>query len=193
MRRSTHFAQFGVPSAPAPAFEPLGSAAVVPGGAGSIRMRSVRHTVEVAALAPDLFPVGLFGDGRPVEYRSEAVARQDWQPTGVQVGFQDDGARISAGWAMAYITFDPLRIRFEDAACRTFGRTDAEGVHIEMSAPEGSYVAARDLVELEIRGVERPERVMVNGQSVDDWQHAGERRLVLRLPAGRAARIDLER
>jgi alpha-glucosidase len=71
-------------------------------------------------------------------------------------------------------------------------RTDAVGVHIELSAPDGSYAVARNEVELDIRGIQRPARVMVNGKSVDDWQH-GERGLTLRLPSGRAARLDLER
>jgi alpha-glucosidase len=64
-------------------------------------------------------------------------------------------------------------------------------VQIELAAPEGSYSPARDSVELDIRGLDLPARVSVNGQPVDDWQYS-ERRLLMRVPAGRAARIDLE-
>src|SRR6185295_5712986 len=103
MRRSTHFEQFAAPSAAAPVFEPLGSAEVVAHAASGVRLRTGPHTVEVAALAPDLFRVGLFGDGRPVDYRSEAVPKQDWQPSGAQVASETDEVRISTGLATAHI------------------------------------------------------------------------------------------
>src|SRR5260221_5322448 len=37
-------------------------------------------TIEVTALAPDLFRVGLFPHGRAVDYGSVAVVAQDWHP-----------------------------------------------------------------------------------------------------------------
>jgi hypothetical protein len=64
--------------APPPVFEPVGDAVVVERTTNSARFDAGRATVEDTALAPDLFRVGLFGDGRPVDSRSEAVARREW-------------------------------------------------------------------------------------------------------------------
>ena len=63
-----------------------------------MRLRSGRHVVEVAALANDLFRVGLFADGRPVDYRSEAVAKTEWPTLTARVSA--DGARVETSAAM---------------------------------------------------------------------------------------------
>src|SRR5919201_578382 len=112
MRRSTHFQQFVVPGVPSPAFEPLGNAEVVGRSASGVRLRSGATIVEVAALADDLFRVGIFGFGRPVEYRSEAVARLEWGPTRASVSL--NGLRLSTPLATARIGLRPLRVGFED-------------------------------------------------------------------------------
>jgi alpha-glucosidase len=57
-------------------FEPLGEAAVVERGAGRVRLRAGTATVEVTALAPDLYRVGLFPEGKPPDYGSEAIAHE---------------------------------------------------------------------------------------------------------------------
>src|SRR4051794_32923604 len=54
-------------------FEPLGELAVTEREEGRLRLRGGAATVELAAIAPDILRVGLFPDGRPPEYRSEAV------------------------------------------------------------------------------------------------------------------------
>src|SRR5579859_3555107 len=118
MRRSTHFPQFVAPAAAQPAFEPLGNAEVVERSGTWVRLRSGRATVEVAALAPDLFRVGLFGDGRPVDYRSEAVAHREWQPDGVRIESTRDGIRLATAAATAHLSLAPLRIGFEDSTGR---------------------------------------------------------------------------
>ncbi|HLZ31312.1 MAG TPA: TIM-barrel domain-containing protein [Chloroflexota bacterium] len=118
MRRSTHFPQFVAPAAAQPAFEPLGNAEVVERSGTWVRLRSGRATVEVAALAPDLFRVGLFGDGRPVDYRSEAVAHREWPPDGVRVESTRDGVRLATAAATAHLSLAPLRIGFEDSTGR---------------------------------------------------------------------------
>jgi alpha-glucosidase len=119
MRRSTYFPQFIAPSEPAaPAFESLGSAQVINRTPNGVGLRSGRTHVEVAALADDLFRVGLFADGRPVDYRSEAVARTDWPVVVARVAA--DGTRIETSAAMAVMKLDPLRIGFEDARGRRF-------------------------------------------------------------------------
>ena len=55
-------------------FEPLGAATVVDQGPGTLRLHAGATTVEVAALAPDLLRGGMFPDGLPPDYRSEAIA-----------------------------------------------------------------------------------------------------------------------
>src|SRR6266849_1105501 len=110
MRRSTDFPQFVAPSdaAAAPDFQSVGTAAVVQRTSSSVRLRSGRTNVEVAALSNDLFRVGLFGDGRPVDYRSEAVAKTDWPAPAAQVAA--DATRIQTANAAAVLSLDPLRI-----------------------------------------------------------------------------------
>ncbi len=81
MRRSTYFQQFTDPSEAGAAvqvgYEPLGRAEVVERASNGVRVRTGRTIVEVAALSDRLFRVGVFGDGRPVDFRSEAVATTD--------------------------------------------------------------------------------------------------------------------
>src|SRR3954447_3061493 len=97
MRRSTLFAQFaGVADAPLP-FQPLGAARVVAAQDGSLRLRSGTTTVEVTALAHDVFRVGMFGEGRPVDYRSAAVDFSDWPATPTRFRQTGAGASLEAG------------------------------------------------------------------------------------------------
>src|SRR4030081_2615560 len=98
MRRSNYFQQFSAPSAEAEAaaargLESLGTAEVVERTPNGVRLRTGRTIVEVVALADDLFRVGVFGDGRPVDYRSEAVARTDWPVPAAQIAA--DATRIA--------------------------------------------------------------------------------------------------
>jgi len=123
MRRSTLFPQFIAPSEPAPpTFAPLGRAEVVERTANGVRLRSGRSQIEVAALAADLFRVGLFGDGRPVDYRSEAVAKTDWPALDVRVAA--DGTRIETSAAVASVRLDPARIGFADSSGQQFAVDD---------------------------------------------------------------------
>src|SRR5579884_721870 len=125
MRRSTYFRQFDAPAAAAPRYAPLGAAEVAAPLAGGVRLHvGPRTVVEVVALAPDLFRVGMFGDGRRPDYRSEAVARQDWPPADVAVEQDVTGARLRTPVATARVALRPLRVRFEDAAGRVFAADD---------------------------------------------------------------------
>src|SRR5260370_18069190 len=111
MRRSTYFPQFIAPSEPAaPTFGSLGSAAVIERTPNAVRLRSGRTQVEVTALANDLFRVGLFADGRPVDYRSEAVAKTDWPALAACVSA--GGTRIGTQPALAALSLYPLRSGF---------------------------------------------------------------------------------
>ena len=112
MRPGTNFPQSGLADAPAPAFASLGGATLVGRTSTSVTLKTGTTTVEVTALAADLFRVGIFGEGRPVNYTSEAVAKSDWPVVATQIA--DDGTRISTARAEAHITLQPLRIGFVD-------------------------------------------------------------------------------
>src|SRR5438552_10604942 len=140
MRRSTLFPQLIAPSGPAQqTFAPLGRAEVVDRTPNGLRFRSGPHQIDVRALANDLFRVGLFADGRPVEYSSEAVARTEW-PT-VDVRLSADGTRIETAAAIAHVGLDPLRIGFADPGGRQFAVDDADfGMGLVPLAPAATQL-----------------------------------------------------
>ena len=61
-------------------YRPLGRGELLDHDDRSLRVKTGATTVEVTALAPDLFRVGMFPEGRPPRYDSEAIAREDWEP-----------------------------------------------------------------------------------------------------------------
>ncbi|BBL79526.1 alpha-glucosidase [Rubrobacter xylanophilus] len=107
-------------------YEPLGAAEPVLQEADRLRLRAGSTTVEVTALAPDLFRVGAFPDGRPPEYASEAVAEEDWAPVPVSVRETEEGLALATPEAEARLSLSPLRIGFADRSGRTFCADDAE-------------------------------------------------------------------
>jgi alpha-glucosidase len=128
MRRQTFFRQLAMPTQEPVAFEPLGRAEVVSRTPQAVRLQCGRTTVEVTTLAADLFRVGMFGDARPVDYRSEAIATQDWPALAANTNAQKTDAGdlvIDTGAAAAVIGLDPLRIGFRDLTGRTFAVDDA--------------------------------------------------------------------
>ncbi len=54
-----------------------------------MRLKAGATTVEVAALAPDLFRVGMLPESQPPRYDSEAIAKQDWEPVAVKVSGEE--------------------------------------------------------------------------------------------------------
>jgi alpha-glucosidase len=125
MRRTTLFAQFAEPeNAPLP-YASLGAARVVSQEGAWVRLQSGSTIVEVTALAPDLFRVGMFADGWPLNYRSEAVAKSDWPVPAARFATIDDNARLEVGTFAAEISLDPLRISFRDGD-RTLAEDDAD-------------------------------------------------------------------
>src|SRR3954471_6342547 len=105
-------------------YAPVGDATVVESADGRVRVRAGDATVEVTALAPDLFRVGYFRAGRPVDYTSEALADADWRPAGELR--ESDGLELATGEASARIGLSPLRIGFADAEGRPFAVDQAE-------------------------------------------------------------------
>jgi alpha-glucosidase len=80
----------------------------------------------VAALAPDLFRVGFFPQGRAVEYGSVAVVDQDWKPGPVTIGESADEVTLATSAVTAHLRLDPLRIGFTDHTGRVFAMDDRD-------------------------------------------------------------------
>ncbi len=122
MRRSTLFPQFSGPPETPLSYAPVGKAQLADRTDGCVRLQCGSTTVEVSALAPDLFRVGMFGHGRPVEYRSQAVLDREWA---VQASVETTASevRLATASATAVIALDPLRIGFRDAT-REFALDD---------------------------------------------------------------------
>ena len=128
-------------------YEPLERAKLLDHDDRSIRMGAGSATIEVTALAPDLFRIGMFPDGRQPDYTSEAVAKEDWELVAVEMTGEEE-ISFSTEAATAHISLNPLRVSFSDPSGRTFAADDGElgmGVvelpdaHV-FSAPMGSPV-----------------------------------------------------
>ena len=107
-------------------YEPLGTGELLDHGDNVLRLRAGSTTVEVAALAPDLFRVGMFPAGGPPRYDSEAIAKEDWEPVEVSMQETEEELTLSTTAATAHISLNPLRVGFSDASGREFAADDAE-------------------------------------------------------------------
>ena len=108
------------------AYEPIGKAELADHGDRTIRLKSGSTTVEITALAPDLFRVGAFPNGRPPRYTTEAIAKEDWAAVEVSMEESDGGVDLSTTSATAHVSLDPLRVSFTDASGHTFAADDEE-------------------------------------------------------------------
>jgi alpha-glucosidase len=106
-------------------YEPLGKAELVDHD-HSIRFRAGSATVEVTALAPDLFRVGMFPEGRTPDYDSEAIAKEDWEPLVAETRDADGAVTLSTGPATPHIALDPLRVSFSNASGTRFTEEEKE-------------------------------------------------------------------
>ncbi len=139
MRDSTYHRQFRVPGHPPPAYERLGPASIASQGVAGVCLQQGPIRVEVTALAPDLFRVGLFAASRPVQYKSEAVVDGAWDPGPVTIGRDSSTLRVSTTAAAAVVRLDPLTIHFEDGSGRAFAQDDPDmGAGFLPLAPAGS-------------------------------------------------------
>jgi alpha-glucosidase len=107
-------------------YEPLGAAELLDHDDRSLRLRTGTTTVEVTALAPDLFRVGAFAEGRPPSYDSEAIAKRDWDPVEASIERSEGTLTLSTPQATARLSLDPLRISFTDSSGRAFAADDEE-------------------------------------------------------------------
>jgi alpha-glucosidase len=80
----------------------------------------------VTALAPDLFRIGFFPHGRPVDYSSFAVVSKEWQPGPLTIVEEADEVTLATSDASAHLSLDPLRIRFTDHTGRAFAVDDPD-------------------------------------------------------------------
>lgn len=67
-------------------------------------------------LAPDLFRVGIFPDGRTVNYYSDAVVARNWDAGSVSIEEGEEQLTVTTSGATAHISLDALRISFSDKA-----------------------------------------------------------------------------
>ena len=117
---------FETPPATGGDYRPLGTAELTDHDNDSVRFRSGRTTVEVAALAPNLFRVGMFPEGRPLRYDTEAIAKTNWESGGAEIRQEGGIVTLSTGPATARVSLDPLRISFVDAGGQEFAADDRE-------------------------------------------------------------------
>ena len=106
-------------------YKPLGRAKLLDHDERSIRMGASSATVEVTALAPDLFRVGMFPEGRPPDYASEAIEKEEWEPVAAEMSGEEE-ISLSTEAATAHISLDSLRVYFSDPSGRTFAADDEE-------------------------------------------------------------------
>src|SRR5919107_1845307 len=107
-------------------YKPLGVGELLDHDDNGLRLRAGSTTVEVVALAPDLFRVGMFPAGGPPAYDSEAIAREDWDPVELSMQESDAELTLSTTAATARISLNPLRIGFSDGSGREFAVDDPE-------------------------------------------------------------------
>src|SRR5260370_28838406 len=109
-----------------PGYESLGTATTVAKDASKVCLEAGSATVEVTALAPDLFRVGFFPEDRPVNYSSVAVVAQDWQPGPVTIAEEAGVLTLRTSAATAHLSLSQFRIGFRDHAGREFALDDPE-------------------------------------------------------------------
>jgi alpha-glucosidase len=109
-----------------PAYEPIGPADHVEPQSDGLRLHAGLLTVDITVLAADLVRVGLFADGRPVEYESAAVVKRDWHAEGVTVTQTGGAWRVETPALTVHAAMTPVRLRFEDRAGRRFAEDDPE-------------------------------------------------------------------
>ena len=170
-------------------YEPLGAAEVTDHDANSVRLRAGSATVEVTALAPNLFRVGMFPAGRPASYASEAIAKHDWEA--VETSMSGEGeVSLSTAEATAHLQLDPLRLSFTDASGATFAADDPErgmGV-VKQPSAGGIMEAVGDPVRLYKRR-EEGEHYFGCGERTSGLEKTGSYQIFYNIdpPAGHTA------
>lgn len=143
----------------------------------SVRVKAGTACVEVTALAPDLFRVGMFLNGRPATYDSPAIAKSDWVGVEARVEEQNGSISLSTSAATAHIQLNPLRLSFADRTGRTFASDDDPGMG---SYPESSDDPDADPLGPPVRVYKRREpgeRYFACGERTGGLEKTGTRQL----------------
>src|SRR5689334_13530258 len=99
---------------PSTGYQAFGNARVVAKSDSHVCLHAGSATIEVTVLAPDLFRVGIFPNGRAVNYASEAVVARDWDAGSVRIEEGDEQLTVNTAEASAHIALDALRLSFSD-------------------------------------------------------------------------------
>jgi alpha-glucosidase len=105
-------------------YKPLGKAKIIDHDGESIRLEAGSAIVEITSLAPNLFRVGMFPEGRTPDYASEAIAKEHWEPVETEMREDDGLLTLSTSATTARITLNPLRVSFADPEGREFAADD---------------------------------------------------------------------
>ena len=105
-------------------YKPLGKAKIIDHDGESIRLEAGSAVVEITSLAPNLFRVGMFPEGRTPDYASEAIAKEHWEPVDTEMREDDGLLTLSTSATTARITLNPLRVSFADPEGREFAADD---------------------------------------------------------------------
>ena len=111
----------------------------------SVRLEAGSATVEVTALASDLFRVGMFPEGRTPDYDSEAIAKEYWEPLAAEIRDENGAVTLSTGPATAHVALNPLRVSFSDAASGTRFAADDEELGMGVVEQPGADVFSAPL------------------------------------------------
>ena len=118
------------------AYVPIGRAELEARTESGALLRCGSTRVEVTALAPDLWRVGMFAQGRSPDYSTEAIAGTHWGPVSLEYAGGNDAVTLSAGSVTVTVALDPLRIHFTDDDGRTFAADDpAHGMGTVAGSP----------------------------------------------------------
>jgi len=109
-----------------PGYQALGTATLIGKDVSKVCLQAGAATVEVTALAPDLFRVGLFPHGRSISYDSVAVVAQEEEMGPIEIMEGVGEVTITTSVATAHLSLDPLRIKFSDQSGRIFASDDPE-------------------------------------------------------------------
>ena len=118
-------------------YQPVGHSTTIAKDASRVRLAIASATVEVRALAPDVFRVGFFPHGRSVDYSSVAVVAQDWRSGPVTIEEEAGVLTLATSLATAHLSLEPLRIGFTDHKGREFALDDPELGMGAFAAPAG--------------------------------------------------------
>jgi alpha-glucosidase len=174
-------------------YRPVGAAHITGRSDAGVRVLAGDVTVEVTALLPGVFRVGVFGRGRPVNYPAEAVPAYAAAPGGIDLQIDDDTVELATDECRATIELAPLRIGFRDRDGQAFAVDDPElGMGFCPSLHDGELAArlgeAPRLHKLRGEG----ERYFGCGERTAGLEKTGSRQRFwnTNLPHGHTAALD---